>query len=606
MDRIYPGGIPNRGNTCYLAATLQVLLRFRPFHETLCSLSREHPSLDLISILLEMSNAIDAEVMEICPDRLIGYLNIDPAIQMDICEFLSQLINTVFDISNHSDLARDYYFRYYGNNNPQNLLFRHVPVWSDFSISEILSASTDATTFPDLMFLQLARISFCTETNELKKDARRIIINDHLDFSGRRYLLSAVVEHLGSANSGHYVAYIRTPTGWICCSDSRVTPSDADAMKITSESEDSPAYLVAYTRDLNLIRGVPKRTSHVRFLLFEASTMKISERFEMTLGIRDDIPSVVDEVVSAWETKHGHLSLRFQRNSDALVAGFPPKFDIGEDRLLVWVERRDMRQLDPVRAQASPVAVRYRICEMPFCLPMRFQIAQTVDDLKAYGRILIENVTRGARRSLSFFVEVQGYLVELGSGNDTSVFVFESVLERIEIWIAIDDDSPARALVARFEVVDVARPGAGVELELPVKYDHTREAVVALAQGRLGFGQLALFSVHESGFMEEIKGDDPLFQIVLSYPNLRIERAPRPQSHSFCLVNRQFERVGIPFQFQIEWDDTIERLERRVAEYLRRGSVEVYFREVGGVHYRPIRPFQDMPESRFVALVLPV
>lgn len=60
-----------------------------------------------------------------------------------------------------------------------------------------------------------------------------------------KYRLCAVIEHSGSLNAGHYVAYVRRDSSWVYCSDTHIRPVSLQQVL------DSQAYILLYNKLLH-------------------------------------------------------------------------------------------------------------------------------------------------------------------------------------------------------------------------------------------------------------------------------------------------------------------------------------------------------------------
>lgn len=115
--------------------------------------------------------------------------------------------------------------------------------------------------FPDILVLQICkleettygrfykpfqkkwdRVQFWEDFSGLKEHNKKLGLKQHL----KPYRLFSVVEHLGSASSGHYVCYVRRQHKWWLCDDSYVTEvklktvKKANAYILFYEKKDSP------------------------------------------------------------------------------------------------------------------------------------------------------------------------------------------------------------------------------------------------------------------------------------------------------------------------------------------------------------------------------
>ena len=82
------------------------------------------------------------------------------------------------------------------------------------------------------------------------------------------YTLTGVLVHIGSsAHSGHYIAYVRTPSQWYCTSDKNVTCVSWDIVAA------QPAYMLFYTR----APDQPPPTSGPGAIVFDALNGSVAE-----------------------------------------------------------------------------------------------------------------------------------------------------------------------------------------------------------------------------------------------------------------------------------------------------------------------------------------
>ena len=81
---------------------------------------------------------------------------------------------------------------------------------------------------PEFLLIQVKRYSY-----ESRKTKTNVWPEDVIHLStGQTYQLSGIGHHLGeTANSGHYVASLKTASGWIRCDDTKITFSDEKDIK---------------------------------------------------------------------------------------------------------------------------------------------------------------------------------------------------------------------------------------------------------------------------------------------------------------------------------------------------------------------------------------
>lgn len=110
---------------------------------------------------------------------------------------------------------------------------------------------------PEVLSIHLKRFRMDNRGRRLSlgKDTKHVDIPEILDVAPWSvdttkpilYRLQAVVSHAGNLNNGHYQAYIRTPSGWKCISDSHV--SDTTLSDALGRDQSMTPYLLTYVRD---------------------------------------------------------------------------------------------------------------------------------------------------------------------------------------------------------------------------------------------------------------------------------------------------------------------------------------------------------------------
>lgn len=131
-----------------------------------------------------------------------------------------------------------------------------------FCESTLMTKAMTIAHFPDILVLQICKLEEATYGKDYKpfqKKVDRVLFWEN--FSGlkehnlkrrklkpnlKQYKLFSVVEHLGSASSGHYVCYVRRQHKWWLCDDSYVIEEQfervkkANAYLLFYEKKDSP------------------------------------------------------------------------------------------------------------------------------------------------------------------------------------------------------------------------------------------------------------------------------------------------------------------------------------------------------------------------------
>lgn len=128
--------------------------------------------------------------------------------------------------------------------------------------STLMTKAMAIAHFPDILVLQICKLEEATYGRDYRPFQKKIDrVQFWEDFSGlkehnqkltnlkqnlKHYRLFSVVEHLGSASSGHYVCYVRRQNKWWLCDDSYVMEETlkrvkkANAYLLFYEKKDSP------------------------------------------------------------------------------------------------------------------------------------------------------------------------------------------------------------------------------------------------------------------------------------------------------------------------------------------------------------------------------
>ena len=255
-----PRGIINLGNTCYVSASIQLLLSVygslqlgngNPFscvlNRTICELKAiTKTPLYPISLLAEVrkvSNCFKGNSFQDAHEFLLSLVNnsncnkffitVITTLTCQNCKFSSQIDEQLLGIQlvvegNFVDRLA--------------LQFQDTEVlWdcSNCSQSSVSRKTFSVLELPDVLLIHLKR--FRSTRNSVKKITTSFDFPlTDLQFHGQLYNLAAVVNHLGSVSSGHYTASIFCNDQWFLCDDDKV--SMIDSRSVVS----SNAYLLAY------------------------------------------------------------------------------------------------------------------------------------------------------------------------------------------------------------------------------------------------------------------------------------------------------------------------------------------------------------------------
>ena len=141
MERGFAGGILNRGNTCYISSSLQVLLRFKPFHDLVTALAHKFEDVEFFRVLEYLSRKLETATEVLTPDSIISLFGIDASKQFDVCEFMTKLLNDIVEITNDPEVASHFYFHFDKLDSPENVLFRGIQIVEGASIGDVLASS---------------------------------------------------------------------------------------------------------------------------------------------------------------------------------------------------------------------------------------------------------------------------------------------------------------------------------------------------------------------------------------------------------------------------------------------------------------------------------
>ena len=274
-DINHNAGLVNFGNTCFMNASLQLLL---------CA---KHLNLFLISDNINLSNDTINKYIQTWKDymhsdtKILGpnilyhqYMQLNTSYtgftQEDSHEFL---IYTLDDINEQIKLINNKLFTikfnqtvFYKNKNEtsitqvnENLL--SLPVTDDtnslldclnlykFQNEDDFTITYDIMELPLHLFIGLKRFKIITNGNNIgiSKNTKQLDIPLKTEIFGNKYKLKGFVMHSGGPFGGHYYAYgckkINSENKWFCYNDTNVSESSLEH----AENEVKSAYILLYT-----------------------------------------------------------------------------------------------------------------------------------------------------------------------------------------------------------------------------------------------------------------------------------------------------------------------------------------------------------------------
>lgn len=585
------------------------------------------PDVDFFGALAATSTNLEKCTDPVAPDSLISLFQIDSSKQFDVCEFITTLVNRILEVSNNESIASLFYLRFAGHDHPNNALFCTIQVYPNSSLANAIAHVRDSfgegfTSLPQLLLIQIGRMIFDNTRVLLEKDTRPMEINDKLKIGTQTYQLYCVIEHLGRTNHGHYIAYVRDAEGWLKCNDSRVTRSSLADVQRSAVLEESPAYVVAYVkdiRDIRVIRRAPapshseKDVGNLHIRLFDACTMKIEESMNIQVSTFDDAILTVNDVKAGWRQKYGDLRVRYRKKRGTLVPQFPRNIsNWQEEDVLVWIERANMAEFEPSHVKAKKVAVTYKVERPTIDVSMSFYASTKAKRLITYGKRFFSTITFGMTTGIDvrFFLDLDSrlVLVEQDSFEGMTVANCQAKHGNLTVVVSPQNVVPARALRMKASVYETRNElkEAGT-LNFLVSYNITIADALQRAKNIIKVTSCAIYNVNEDGRMARIHYEsdyDLLYPIIPENGSLRIEETPEPSSFNFILVDDQDNYVGITFMLALEADESIEELERRVQRYLDVPPIRIRFKPDGGKAFRPSIPYNEVPERvPFVVLV---
>lgn len=582
----FSNGILNKGNTCYISSALQILFRFNPFIQVINRISGKISENNIFSVLSKQQNEFETSGKPLNPTPLLNFMNIDPNAQNDIIEFLTKLLDMMFDFKGIKEIDNLKNMFYLNSERTERKfkdtqIFLAIPVTINQSIEECVKLNLENNNetierSPDLLFVQIQRMHNNHENNEIFKDSSPMIISDKITINNEIYLIYCIVQHIGGSKSGHYVSLIHDSNGWLKCNDSLVTPISEEEVFTSSFDTHTPAYLLAYVHDFSNIKTIRTESQYrLNLVFFDAKEMKEVESFESCSNSYYDSELLINEIKSNWESLYRcKLQTHFQFGNGIITKELP---DIKTD-ILVWFEREEMRSFNPNAARIEAIPVILGICNTSFKISINFHPEQTPVSIYHFGKRLMNDYFHNSTSRIRLFFEIEGKLIRIRKNIMTTLFEFQCFYQAINFSISIDNPEPKNLLKANISIYQTEDILIEKEpLSININFEDNIDSLLKKAKLNLEVNSCTLYSIKEPYKMKIINGNRKLYEIVLSEQKLRIEKTPDSNAITFIIQSYNF-----CFKFVIKDDETIEELEERVSYYLHLAyehkSLKIFFK----------------------------
>jgi hypothetical protein len=210
-----------------MAASLQILLRFEPFHHAITQRSLDSTRPVIFQYLSAMSDQLLSH-RSVAPDPLIQLFSIDEHDPCDIVEFMYHLLNAVLQACDYDrDLASLFSFHFRTENDPENMLFCTFPADCKSTAEAMAELQrTQPSKFmhlPELLLIQISRATPGSSDEKYVKDPRPVAVSPELHLGTQDYVIYAAAQHYGATlANGHFVVYLRDRLERIFCNDSHI------------------------------------------------------------------------------------------------------------------------------------------------------------------------------------------------------------------------------------------------------------------------------------------------------------------------------------------------------------------------------------------------
>lgn len=236
-----------------------------------------------------------------------------------------------------------------------------------------------------------------------------------------------------------------------------------------------------------------------------------------------------------------------------------------------------------------------------------FHPQQISRELFHFASKLFEMMRAPIPDEIHLFIEYHESLIGVNKDNETKIQEFDEHRLLGTVWISINDPKPPGILIARVSVFETTESLTEMQgFMVTVMFGDTIEKIIEEGKRRLNIEEVALWSIGSEGQMTRLQDlNIPLAEVIMKYPDLRIERCPVQNSQTFMLLDVDWNRVGPPFQFTLRRTEGTKKLRNRVRKYLNiKNQLAIVFQAENGDLTFPTMPYDDMPQGKFLVWVV--